>query len=70
MKIPKTNYDINIFFSLIPKIKNIFFSCGSKYYVWGVSCAEMYKKKIAEIFILALKKEIKIQYVTNKKKIF
>ena len=26
------------------------------------------KKKIAEIFILALKKEIKIQYVTNKKK--
>ena len=50
------------------KIKNIFFSCGSKYYVWGVSCAEMYKKKIAEIFILAFKKEIKIQYVTNKKK--
>ena len=26
------------------------------------------KKKIAEIFILAFKKEIKIQYVTNKKK--
>ena len=51
-------------------MRDIFFSCGSKYCVWGVSCAEMYKKKIAEIFILAFKKEIKIQYVTNKKKYF
>ena len=52
------------------KIKNIFFSCGSKYYVWGVSCAEIYKKKKAKIFIFALKKEIKIKKVTNKKKYF
>ena len=51
--------------------KNIFSLVVGVSIMYGEFLAQKcIKKKIAEIFILAFKKEIKIQYVTNKKKYF